>query len=191
VTAAEDKDASNNALTRKVTVGTLPDLSVSVGTPRHPGSTTQSQKSPLPPAIAIAAAGISLGAYAHIRKKDGAGTKTVPLLVIALLLTAGLPAFVPAADAADTTSLYLIPVTVKNNGGSDASAFAVTIYLDGEKIATKSFEDGIPAGNEVKADIPIHTTPGTHAIKVVVDEAARIQDGNRQNNVAELSYAFP
>jgi subtilase family serine protease len=97
----------------------------------------------------------------------------------------------PAVAAADTTSLYLVPVTVRNAGGSDAPAFAVTLYLEGEKIATKTYDDGLAAGKEISSDIPIYTTPGSHSLKVVVDEAAKVRDGNRTNNVVESTDVFP
>jgi hypothetical protein len=192
VKATGDQNTANDGATCQVTVGTLPDLSVSVDAPRHPGAASPTQKSPLPVILVLSAAAISLGIFSILRKRNGhTMIQTASLLVVLLLVTGGMPALVPAATAADSTSLYLIPVTVKNIGGSDAAAFAVTIYLDGEKIATKSYDDGLAAGGELAADIPINTAPGSHTIKVVVDESAAIRDGDRDNNVAELSYAFP
>jgi len=192
VKVSGDRDTSNNAATRQVMVGTLPDLAISVDTPRHPGFAAPTQKSPLPVAVALSAVLVSLGmaGVLHQRNRDAAMRATSALFIL-LIITAGLPALVPAVAAADTTSLYLIPVIVKNNGGSDAASFTVTIYLDNEKIATKSYDDGLAAGKEVSADIPIHTTPGSHTLRAVVDEAAKIRDGDRTNNVAESAYAFP
>jgi NADH:ubiquinone oxidoreductase subunit K len=192
VQATGDRDTSNNAAKKEVTVGTLPDLSISVGAPQHPGSATPTQKSPLPVTIALSAALFSLGVFSVLRQRS-ANTmmQMTSVLFVLLIVTAGLPLVVPAVAATDATSLYLIPVTVNNAGGSDAAAFSVTIYLDGEKIATKTYDDGLGAGKEVNADIPIHTTPGSHTLKVVVDEAQKIRDGDRGNNVAESSYVFP
>jgi subtilase family serine protease len=186
-----DTVSSNNAMTRTVTVGTLPDLEVSVGAPRTPGASTQ-QKSPLPGAVVISAAILAICTFGVIRRRnERAGVRMTSMFFILLIFTALIPAFVPAAAAAGTSKLYLLPVTVKNSGGSDAAGFAVTVYLDGEKIATKTYDDGLAAGKEVSSDIPINTLPGSHTVKVVVDEAQKVNDGNRGNNVAESSYAFP
>jgi subtilase family serine protease len=107
-----------------------------------------------------------------------------------LLVSASVPVIAAPATAADPTNLYLIPVTVKNVGGSDAAAFAVTIYLDGEKIAGKSFDDGLAAGTEVHADIPVHTAAGSHSLKVVADNESKVRDSDRTNNAAESAYVF-
>ena len=192
VAGAGDKDSSNTALTKQITVGTQPDLEVSVGAPRSPGASAAQQKSPLPAAIVISAVFLSLCAYHAFRKRnDTTVVRIISLAISLLLITASMPSFVPAARAANTTGLYLVPVTVRNIGGSDAPAFGVTLYLDGERIATKAYDDGLAAGKEISSDIPIYTTPGSHTVKAVADEAAKVRDGNRTNNVAESSYVFP
>jgi subtilase family serine protease len=187
-----DSNAANNIATKSVTVGSLPDLEVSIGAPKNPGASSDQQKSPLPAALAIPAVALSFAAYRIFRRDDDTTLiRATSALFAILIVSAGLPVLVPAATAGETTKLYLIPVTIKNCGGSDAGAFAITLYLDGEKIATKSYDDGLAAGKEVSSDIPVHTTPGSHTIKVVVDEAAKVTDGNRGNNMAESSHAFP
>jgi subtilase family serine protease len=193
VTAEGDKDSSNNAMSRTVTVGALPDLEVAVGGPRSPGaSETPQQAAPLPTTVVVIAVVLTLGACRALQGRNKETLMQSASLVFALLLvTACLPVVVPAASASETTNLYLIPVTVRNAGGSDAASFEVTLYLDGEKIATKTYEDGLGAGKEISADIPIHTTPGSHTLKAVVDEAGKIRDGNRGNNVGESTYVFP
>lgn len=193
VTADGDDASSNNAITKEVTVGTLPDLIVTVDSPRSPGeSATTQQESPLPAVIGISATILSFGAFHVMRRRNNMnGLQITSILLCLLLVTACLPLIVPASSAADTTSLYLVPVTVKNAGGSDASAFEVTIYLDGEMVATKTYDDGLSAGMVISADIPVYTVPGSHTLKVVVDEAATIRDGNRSNNVVESTYVFP
>jgi len=192
VRVAGDINTANNIGTKAITVGSLPDLAVSIGAPKSPGSAPDQQKSPLPAVLAIPAAALSFALYRFIRRKDSATLiHSASFLFALLLVSASIPVLVPAVTAGETTRLYLIPVTVKNTGGSDAGAFAITLYLDGEKIATKTFDDGLAAGKEISSDIPVHTTPGSHTIKVVVDEAAKINDGNRGNNVAESSHAFP
>lgn len=192
VTAEGDGASSNNVMTKEITVGKLPDLIVSVDSPRSPGEAAATQhESPLPAAIGISAAILSFGAFHAMRRRNQLNSLSfVSVLLCLLLATASLPLVVPATCAADTTSLYLLPVTVKNAGGSDASAFEVTIYLDGEMIATKSYDDGLAAGTEFSADIPVYTVPGSHTLKVVVDEAAAIRDQDRSNNVVESTYVF-
>jgi hypothetical protein len=193
VRAEGDRDSSNNAMAKQVTVGTVPDLLVTVGSPRRPEvSPTQQQKSPLPAVVGLISVVLSAGAFHVLHRRRGmTAIQAASLLLSMLIVTAGLPTLMPAVAAADTTSLYLVPVTVRNAGGSDAPAFAVTLYLEGEKIATKTYDDGLAAGKEISSDIPIYTTPGSHSLKVVVDEAAKVRDGNRTNNVVESTDVFP
>ena len=175
VQATGDTVDANNAMTKEVTVGSLPDLAVTVGSPHRPGSATQQTKSPLP-VWPAAFALVSIVAIFGIRRySPNNGRKLASLFVIGLLLTAWVPVLAPAASAADSTNLYLLPVTIKNAGGCDASSFTLTIYLDGEKIATKNYDDGLGAGKDISADIPVHTNAGTHQLRVVVDEAGRDQ----------------
>ncbi len=195
VTVEGDSDSSNNAAVKQVTVGSLPDLSVSVQPPSRPGSETSSGKAPLPFPLVILSLGLAaviLTMLQHRRPpKRVKMTRILSVLVIALLMAAA-TGTVPAPATADTqTSLYLLPVTVKNIGGSDAPDFILTIYLDGEKIATKSYDSGIPAGNEISADIPVHTSPGSHILKIIADEAGEVKDADRSNNVVETTYVFP
>jgi subtilase family serine protease len=192
VKAVGDTVASNNAVTRSVTVGSLPDLEVSIGSPKSPGGSSDQQKSPLPPAVIVMAVFLAAGSCHILRKRrTDAGYRMFSALFALLVLAACLFPLIPAAAASATTKLYLVPVAVKNIGGSDAPAFTITIYLDGEKIATKAFDDGLAAGTDVSADIPINTVPGSHTLKVVADETAAIRDGNRANNAAESAYVFP
>ncbi|MCK9591353.1 MAG: DUF3344 domain-containing protein [Methanoregula sp.] len=184
-------DTSNNIAQKNIIIGTLPDLAVSVDAPRNAAaSATQQQKSPLSVATVVSAGVLTLGVCAILHYRNGKGTRKVVSLILSLIIvTAGIPVFIPAATAADTTQ-YQVPVTIKNIGGSDATAFSVTIYLDGEKIATKTYDDGLATGKEISSDIPVHTTSGSHTIKVVTDEEAKVKDGNRGNNVVESTYVF-
>jgi subtilase family serine protease len=115
----------------------------------------------------------------------------IGLSLIVLVIGASIPLLASPAAAADSTRTYTLPVTIKNIGGSDATAFAVTVYLDGEKIAIKDFSEGLETGKETTADIPVHTTPGSHQVRVVADETATLRDADRANNVAESTYTFP
>jgi hypothetical protein len=165
-----------------------------VGQPHRPGSGGSSASSPLSVPvvlIAICAAAVLLSTIRNKRPPERPVlARVIAVFIIALLISAG-TGTIPAPVSADaSTSLYLLPVTVKNIGGSETPAFSVTMYLDGEKITTKSYDTGIPAGHEVSADIPIHTSPGSHMVKIVADEEENVKDANRGNNVVETTYAF-
>lgn len=195
ITVGDDSDTSNNALEKKITVGTLPDLVVSVGQPSRPGSGSQSQKSPIPIPVVMLAIGLAISGLMVTRNRRPPVypllSKILPLVCLALLISAGIGTISVPATADSSTSLYLLPVTVKNSGGSDAPPFSLSVYLDGEKVAMKTFDAGIPSGKEVTADIPVHTTPGTHALKIIADEEGKVRDGNRGNNIVEKTYVFP
>lgn len=190
-----DSDRTNNAAEKQVMVGALPDLAVSAGPPSRPSSGGSSASTPLPVPLVVLAIGLAAVLLSILRNR---GPPEHPVLVrvlavgfAALLVSAGTGIVTTPVSADTQTSLYLLPVTVKNVGGSDAAAFSVTIYLDGEKVATKSYDTGIAAGKEVSADIPIHTVPGSHSVKIVADEGEKVKDSNRGNNVVETTYTFP
>jgi subtilase family serine protease len=192
---AGDTDISNNIGKQEVDIGALPDLVVSLNPPVKSGDTDQVQKSPLDSCLLIGALVITgIVALKKYRppKKPPAFLKTIiGLSLIVLVIGASIPLLVPPASAQESTRTYTLPVTIKNIGGSDATAFAVTVYLDGEKIALKDLGEGLKAVKEITADIPVHTTPGSHQVRVVADETATLRDANRANNVAESAYTFP
>lgn len=194
VTVAGDSDGTNNAAEKQVTIGSLPDLSVSVDPPSRAGSGDSSAGIPLPAPLVVLSIGVAaiiLAALQHRRPpKRPVLVKFLACACIALLISAGTGMISAPASADTATTQYLLPVTVKNLGGSDAPAFSLTIYLDGERIATKSYDTGIRAGDMIKADIPIHTSPGSHQVKVVADEGEKVQDADRGNNVVETTYVF-
>ena len=189
---AGDSDPSNDAAAMQVTVGSLPDLAVSLGQPFKPGATT-TEATGSPILAAMTALSLGLAAWLIVRQPPGRRKALACLVLLGAALIAALvlaPSFAPAARAKENSALYLLPVTVKNVGGSDAPAFNLTVYLDGEKLTVKYFEKGVPAGNETTIDLPIYASPGSHEVKAVVDEAARIKDANRADNVAESTYGF-
>jgi subtilase family serine protease len=190
---AGDFDASNDVASVTTTVGSLPDLALTLGQPFKPGATTsEATGSPLLAALSVLSVG--LAAWLLARRPPGR-RKTLAVLALlgAVLAVAFLvaPSVTPTARAKENTVLYLLPVTVKNVGGSDAPGFNLTVYLDGEKLTIKNFDRGVQAGNETKIDLPVYASPGSHQVKAVIDEAARIRDANRANNVAESAYGFP
>lgn len=189
VDAGGDVDPTDNEASVQLTVGTVPDLSVAVGTPVRGGleaaaQAAATQQSPAP--LFALFAGLSLAALLMMRPPRG---KAAILLIAGAVIVAVSLLAVPPATAAGYLD-YTLPITIKNGGGSDVGAFDLTIYLDGDKAAVKQI-DGIDAGATVTIDVPLYTTPGKHRIKVVADEGSAIKDSNRANNAAEGEYAFP
>jgi len=187
VAAAADVKADNNAVSRGLSVGTPPDLSLSVGSPVHKVDATGPvpTKSPL----SIIPVIVAIGALFFVRGRMP--RSTVPALVLALTVVLAIPVIIAPAGAVSAIQEYAIPLTITNNGGSDASAFTVIVYLDGEKCATKQIDAGIPAHSSVPVWIPVFTSPGSHALKITVDEAGAVRDNNRDNNLVQGNYDFP
>ncbi|MDO9067265.1 MAG: DUF3344 domain-containing protein [Deltaproteobacteria bacterium] len=192
---AGDIDTSNNLAKKEISVGSLPDLAISINQPIPAGGAGQQQKSPMEVGIIIGAI-VTVGLMIVFRRRPPGklpgALHALPVLgLILLIITAGFAVIPTPASAADTTRSYTLPVIIKNLGGSDAAAFTITVYIDGEKVATKSVGDGLKAGKEIMGEIPVHTSPGSHVVKVVVDEEGRIRESSRANNSAGSTYAFP
>jgi subtilase family serine protease len=187
--APGDSRADNNAVSRTITVGTPPDLALSVGSPVHKGNEAgaSASKSPLPAGLSVAA----LGALLLFRARGKGHPALLPAVVLALVVMLALPVFIAPAGAVEGIQEYSLPLTIANNGGSDASAFTVTVYLDGEKSATKLIDGGIDAHSSVTVAIPLFTSPGTHELKVTVDEAGIVRDNSRNDNTVQGRYDFP
>ncbi|MDD5686121.1 MAG: DUF3344 domain-containing protein [Methanoregulaceae archaeon] len=177
----------NNHASRSITVGSPPDLSVSIGEPRKEGAAaTSAQGMPFPYAGALAGAAILL---LWIQRKGQPGTRATAVFLIAGIV--GL-SFVPAISDADTgITQYTIPVTIHNSGDSEAPPFILTLYLDGEKVVEHEVSGGILAGGTEEVAIPVFTGSGKHVIRVVADERCEIQDQNRADNSVERVYEFP
>lgn len=192
---AGDTDNTNNIGKQETDIGALPNLVVSLNPPVKSGDTAQDQQSPLDSCLLIGALVITgivvLRKYRPPRQPPAYLKTVIGLSWIVLVIGASIPLLASPAAAQDSTRTYTLPVTIKNTGGSDATAFAVTVYLDGEKIAIKDFSEGLQVGKEITSDIPVHTTPGSHQVRVVADEKATLRDANRANNVAESTYTFP
>jgi hypothetical protein len=191
---AGDTDSSNNIGKLGADIGALPDPMVSLNPPVKTEDAAQDQKSPLDSCLLIGAlliTGMVVLKYRPPRQHPACLKTFIGLSLILLVIGASIPLLASPAAAAESTRTYTLPVTIKNIGGSDATAFAVTVYLDGEKIALKDLGEGLKTGKEITAEIPVHTTPGSHQVRVVIDEAATLRDANRANNVAESTYTFP
>ncbi|HVP25847.1 MAG TPA: DUF3344 domain-containing protein [Methanomicrobiales archaeon] len=171
-----------------LTVGTLPDLSVSAGAPLRAGSeaTPTTQKSPA--GLLAPAAGILAAASLFLIRRPP--LRPLALLFIICLLPLAM-VMAASADIAGDYLPYTLPVVIGNRGGSDAPPFAVTVYLDGEKAAVHRFTEGLPAGGSASIAIPVFTTRGSHRTRVVVDEAGLVRDADRGNNALERTDDFP
>lgn len=181
VDVPEDRNADDNALTRTVTVGSLPDIVVSVGAPVRSGDLPAPTTSPLPLTAALAAMGI--GALAAGRSKRSAAA------VIAVTLVLAASVIAPAC-AAGSLAGYVLPVTVSNTGGSDAAPFSVSVFIDGEKTAVIPFDEGLATGATKHLDVSIQATEGTHTVSVVASIPDGEKDQNPADNIQGGEYAF-
>jgi len=166
----------------KVNVGTAPDLSVKVRNPVRAGETPASPVSTIAVIAGLATAGILV--------RRSPGMKCLFGLVLVASVVIGSSFMVMPTDAGVYLS-YDLPIEVTNSGGSDAPAFDLTIWLDGEKAVVKAFPEGVGAGESAVAAIPLSTTPGEHTLLVVADEKGTTGDQNTKNNRLEADYEFP
>ncbi|NLM30948.1 MAG: DUF3344 domain-containing protein [Methanomicrobiales archaeon] len=183
-----DLNPLNNKKEKEVTVGTVPDLAVSIEDPYRPGDAVQQGSATLQ--VLVIGAALALALLLFARRPPGRYQKILPLLLCAMVLVSLLPPAVVPAAAQGTSQVYLLPVTVTNLGGSDASSFILSVYLDGEKVMNKDYPEGLKAGGSERSELPIYASPGSHTVKVVVDEDGLLKDSDRSNNVAEGTYVF-
>jgi len=188
VASTADVRADNNAISRDITVGTPPDLSLAAGAPVRKGVSDgpAPTKAPLAVFPVLAAAGVLLALLG--RRPPRAA---VPATVLALAATLALAGLIVPAGAVSGTQEYTLPLTITNSGGSDAPSFTVMVWLDGENVAEKRIDNGVRAHSSVIVNIPLFTTPGTHELKIVLDEAGLVRDNNRDNNLVRDRYEFP
>lgn len=190
-----DPDTTNNIARQEAVIGSLPDLAVSISPPLVAGEPGQQQKSPPGIGIMIGAlvvVGMLALRYRRPPKKFPAALRSLPAIGLILLVIAAGGAVLPSpVTASDATRSYTLPVTIKNLGGSDAGSFTVTVYLDGERVVVKNMQEGLSAGKGIIGEIPLHTTPGSHEVRVVIDEEGKVRDASRANNSAGSTYAFP
>lgn len=187
-----EADPSNNRKVREIVVGTLPDLSVSLGTPVRPGSTIPQQGDSFLQALVLGGA-LAVSFCLFLRRPPRAGRRISQLLlcigILLVLLQHPISPLSPA-EGGDTSSLYLLPLTVTNSGGSDASPFHLYVYLDGEQVITKEYQGGLRAGENERSELPLFAFPGSHTLRVVVDPEGHVKDADRSNNIAEITHVF-
>ncbi|WP_321504607.1 DUF3344 domain-containing protein [uncultured Methanoregula sp.] len=188
VSVPGDSQPGNNGAQHQATIGTPPDLSVSVGAPVHKDAVPGAGATKAPLSFIPVIAGI--GALALLRRRGGPGS-TLPAVVLTLVILAATASLVAPAGAVSDVQEYSLPVQIANNGGSDAPSFVVSVYLDGEKIADRNVVEGIKAHSSVTIAIPVFTSPGSHEMKVIADEAGLVKDPSRSNNLVQGRYEFP
>lgn len=189
VVAAGDIRAGNNEARKQVTTGAMPDLSVSIKDPlRIDAPIAGSASTPLSWIPVVVA---PIGALVLIALRRGRPIQHWMLVMIFALLFAGIPLSAVPAQAAGDLQKYLVPVEVKNLGGSDAGPCSLSLFLDGEKMAVHTIDKGIPAGQTVTVKLNVATSPGTHQVRVIVDEEHKVPDSTWSNNEKQGSYAFP
>lgn len=179
VAVTGDRDQTDNAVSKTVTVGSLPDLAVAIGTPYAEGSTPEPTASPLPLLLPLAAAGI-------VACRRSRGALTLALVVLLVAAACAVP-----SSAVDSMNRTIFPVTVSNAGGSDAPPFSVAVFVDGEETTLVPFEDGLPAGGAEQVDLPVVASQGEHIVRVVADPDGAVADADQANNMAEVWYVFP
>ncbi|MCQ1539070.1 DUF3344 domain-containing protein [Methanocalculus taiwanensis] len=187
VEAGGDRDVSNNEANREITVGSPPDLAVMILEPRRAGDDApiRSEQSPIHGCVVIISVFL-----AFLITRQNAGKIMAPLLT-GMIILSSVGLMVPAASADGGYVAYDLPVTIRNNGGSDALAFEVVVYIDGERAAVMRINDGVTAESSRQIIIPIYTTPGRHMVKVVADEPRMLKERNIDDNVMERAYVFP
>jgi hypothetical protein len=188
VNTASDIRPDNNVMQKQVTSGNPPDLSVTIGTPVRESSASPAPTSaPIP--FILALSGPLGGILLFLRR--GRALQNCAIIIVALLCMSACAALVPPARADGSLFRYTLPVEVKNTGGSDAGPCDLTIWLDGEKVAVHTIEQGIPAGGMITALISVTASPGMHEVRACVDELEKIPDAERADNTVKGMYDFP
>ena len=184
--------AGEATVSRQVEVGSPPVLSVSIGAPRR-GDDSGTSGVPVTRAP-LSILPVMTGLFAVCLLARRSSSRSLHLSFVLMLVAAG-PAgavlLAPPAAAAGTQEIleYTVPVTVTNNGGSDATSFDLVLFLDGEKVAVRTVE-GLAAGASDIVSFPIYTAPGTHALVVNI-ETESLSGMNTGKASAEGAYEFP
>jgi subtilase family serine protease len=187
VTATGDVVTGNNLVSRQITIGSPPDLTLSMGAPVRNADSTGVSPTQAPLSFLPAVAGFA--ALVLFRRRGPGSAALAVMLPLTLML--GVAVIVVPAGAVSDMQEYTLPLEITNSGGSDAPPFSVTVYLDGEKIAEKRIDEGLKAHGSLSTGIPVFTSPGSHTLKITVDEAGLIKDQNRANNQIQGTYDFP
>jgi len=176
--------ASSGRADKTMKVGTPVDLAVTIGQPaRQDAASAPQATTPFP----LAALGMApaLGWWLYTGR-----SRNVALLLAAGMVLAVFAVPVVQASASAQIIAYTLPIEVRNLGGSDAPAFEVTVFLDGERVTQLSMA-GLFAGGVVREQVTLHTSPGPHTVLVIADEKCVIPEREKGNNRADARYDFP
>jgi hypothetical protein len=185
VVVSGDTHPEDNKAVITMRIGSPPDLIVKVDAPSRPSS-GDTTKAPL--GMVAAPVGLAVG-FLFFRSRGKRFSLFLGIMLAVCLV--GTPFFIAPGGASDSTTVYTLPVTITNIGGSDAPPFSLVIYIDGERVVAHDITEGIPAGQDARVLIQVYTSPGQHRVRMVADEEGKIQDGNRSSNTFEQVLAFP
>jgi subtilase family serine protease len=185
VAVAGDLHPEDNRASTTVRVGSPQDLVVEVEAPYRSGSGDANTS---PPGLLVAPLGLAVALLIFRRRSKPVLSSLALILLVGIV---GTPLLIAVGGALESTTMYLLPVIVANQGGSDAPSFALAVYLDGERVAARNVSEGIPAGKDDRMLIPVYTSPGQHRVRVVADEEGTIRDADRSSNIFEQVLAFP
>ncbi|RZN43447.1 MAG: DUF3344 domain-containing protein [Methanophagales archaeon ANME-1-THS] len=184
--AVQELNEKNNALNAEVYVMRNADLSVRILTPvaneARAGSMT------------IAGGGLLLGILSVFMMRPGRCKKRrlstlLVVLCLALLITGCVEERVGEEHPRVRMLSYSVPVEIKNEGEAMARNFELSLFIDGEKSVTKEIEK-LEGGASVLEQFQIVVAEGTHSIRAVADEKRAVQESRRDNNDAEITFAF-
>ncbi len=185
--AVRESNEQNNVFRIEVQIGANPDLSVRILTPVRSGTA---------PATGLLLGFLGVLPVLLILLARRHGSRLPGMLVIfgllsVALVTSGCLDAHSGGDAPASGDLlrYSVPVEVTNEGEMPAADFELALYLDGEKSAITTI-DRLEGGASVTKTFSLAVTPGPHRLKAVVDEANKMKEPRRANNVDEITFTF-
>jgi len=185
--AVPESNEQNNVFSAEVQIGGNPDLSVRILTPVRSGTALVSGL--LLGFLSVLPLLLVLLARRHGSRVPGV-LVIFGLLSVALVTSGCLDAQSGGeAPASGGMLKYSVPVEVTNEGEMPAADFELALYLDGEKSAITTI-DQLQGGAAVTKTFSLAVTPGPHRLKTVVDEANRMKEPRRANNVDEITFTF-
>jgi len=184
-----ESNEQNNAFRVEVQIGANPDLSVRILTPVRSGTALVSGL--LLGFLGVLPLLLVLLARLHGSRLHLPGMLVILGLLSVALVTSGCLDVHSGGDAPANGDLlrYSVPVEVTNEGEMPAADFELALYLDGEKSAITTI-DRLEGGASVTKTFSLAVTPGPHRLKTVVDEANRMKEPRRANNVDEITFTF-
>jgi hypothetical protein len=187
--ALQESNEQNNVFSAEVQIGGNPDLSVRILTPVRERSGTATASGLVLGLLGVLFLPRVLSARRHGRRVPGV-LVILGLLSVALVTSGCLDAQSGGeAPASGGMLKYSVPVEVTNEGEMPAADFALALYIDGEKSAITTI-DRLQGGVSVTKTFSIAVTAGPHSLKAVVDEANKIKEPRRANNVDEITFTF-